>query len=164
MPAPTVCFTVDYEPDCPPYLAGTYRGVEEATLPLLGLLEEFDVPATWFSTGEVAERYPDAVRAIVAAGHELGCHGVPLVVADGVPQCIKVVRQQLRRGAKCIKICTSGGVSSDRDDPKHQQFSDEEIRAMVEEAARSGDQNWDALPQTGLLVLPGRATCEQTRD
>jgi imidazolonepropionase-like amidohydrolase len=69
--------------------------------------------------------------------HELGCHGVPLVVADGVPGCIKVVRQQLRRGAKCIKICTSGGVSSDRDDPTHQQFSDEEIRAMVEEAARS---------------------------
>ncbi|KAM3483536.1 hypothetical protein MY8738_003079 [Beauveria namnaoensis] len=69
--------------------------------------------------------------------HELGCRGLPLVVADGVPQCIKVVRQQLRRGAKCIKICTSGGVSSDRDDPRHQQFSDEEIRAMVEEAARS---------------------------
>ncbi|KAK5045935.1 hypothetical protein LTR84_008721 [Exophiala bonariae] len=69
--------------------------------------------------------------------HELGCHGLPLVVADGVPQCIKVVRQQLRRGAKCIKICTSGGVSSDRDDPEHQQFSDEEIKAMVEEAARS---------------------------
>ncbi|KAM3527278.1 hypothetical protein MY4038_006437 [Beauveria bassiana] len=68
---------------------------------------------------------------------ELGCRGLPLVVADGVPQCIKVVRQQLRRGAKCIKICTSGGVSSDRDDPRHQQFSDEEIRAMVEEAARS---------------------------
>ncbi|TPX12693.1 uncharacterized protein E0L32_000870 [Thyridium curvatum] len=69
--------------------------------------------------------------------HELGCHGIPLVVADGVPECIKVVRQQLRRGAKAIKICTSGGVSSDRDDPRHQQFSDEEIKAMVDEAARS---------------------------
>lgn len=68
---------------------------------------------------------------------ELGCHGLPMMVADGIPQCIKVVRQQLRRGAKCIKICTSGGVCSDRDDPEHQQFSDEEIRAMVEEAARS---------------------------
>lgn len=72
---PTVCFTVDYEPDCPPYLAGTYRGVEEATRPLLALLAELGVPATWFSTGEVAERYPDAVRTLVGAGHELGCHG-----------------------------------------------------------------------------------------
>lgn len=72
---PTVCFTVDYEPDCPPYLADTHRGVEEATAPLLAMLGELGVPATWFSTGEVAERYPDAVRAVVAAGHELGCHG-----------------------------------------------------------------------------------------
>ncbi|RVX72361.1 hypothetical protein B0A52_04566 [Exophiala mesophila] len=69
--------------------------------------------------------------------HEMGCHGLPLVVADGVEECIKVVRQQLRKGAKAIKICTSGGVSSDRDDPKHQQFSDAEIKVMVEEAARS---------------------------
>jgi peptidoglycan/xylan/chitin deacetylase (PgdA/CDA1 family) len=72
---PTVCFTVDYEPDCPPYLASTHRGVEEATAPLLAMLADLGVPATWFSTGEVAERYPDAVRAIVGAGHELGCHG-----------------------------------------------------------------------------------------
>jgi peptidoglycan/xylan/chitin deacetylase (PgdA/CDA1 family) len=73
--APAVCFTVDYEPDCPPYLSGTHRGVEEATAPLLAMLADLGVPATWFSTGEVAERYPDAVRAVVAAGHELGCHG-----------------------------------------------------------------------------------------
>ena len=28
-----------------------------------------------FTTGQVADRYPDTVREIVAAGHELGCHG-----------------------------------------------------------------------------------------
>jgi peptidoglycan/xylan/chitin deacetylase (PgdA/CDA1 family) len=49
--------------------------VEQATRPLLAMLADLGVPATWFSTGEVAERYPDAVRAVVAAGHELGCHG-----------------------------------------------------------------------------------------
>lgn len=42
---------------------------------LLDLLASEGVPATCFCTGEVAERYPDAVRAIVAGGHELGCHG-----------------------------------------------------------------------------------------
>lgn len=72
---PTVCFTVDYEPDCPPYLSDTHRGVEEATRPLLAMLRELGVPATWFSTGAVAERYPEAIRDIVASGHELGCHG-----------------------------------------------------------------------------------------
>lgn len=74
-PALDVCFTVDYEPDCPPWLVRTFRGVEEATAPLLALLAAEGVPATFFSTGVVAERYPDAIRAIVAAGHELGCHG-----------------------------------------------------------------------------------------
>jgi peptidoglycan/xylan/chitin deacetylase (PgdA/CDA1 family) len=72
---PTVCFTIDHEPDCPPWLTATHRGVEEATAPLLAMLAELGVAATWFSTGDVAERYPDAMRAIVAGGHELGCHG-----------------------------------------------------------------------------------------
>jgi len=75
MSAPTVCFTIDYEPDCPPYLSDTFRGVEEATAPLLAMLREAGVPSTVFSTGDVAARYPDAIRAIVDAGHELGCHG-----------------------------------------------------------------------------------------
>src|SRR5690348_1933676 len=72
---PDVCFTVDYEPDCPPYMTDTFRGVEEATRPLLALLHEEGVPSTFFSTGVVAERYPAAIEAIVAGGHELGCHG-----------------------------------------------------------------------------------------
>ena len=70
-----VCFTVDYEPDCPPWMTSTFRGVEEATAPLLAMLREEGARATFFSTGVVAERYPDAVRAVVGAGHELGCHG-----------------------------------------------------------------------------------------
>ena len=67
---PLVCFTIDYEPDCPPYMSSTFRGVEEATAPLLAMLADLGVPATWFSTGDVAERYPDAVRAIVGAAEQ----------------------------------------------------------------------------------------------
>lgn len=49
----------------------------------------------------------------------------------------RIVRMQLRAGAKVIKICGSGGVGSELDDPVDQQFSDEEIKAMVDEAARA---------------------------
>jgi peptidoglycan-N-acetylglucosamine deacetylase len=42
---------------------------------LLDLLERLQVPATFFVPGRVAERYPDRVRDIVAAGHELAHHG-----------------------------------------------------------------------------------------
>ncbi|KAK1061271.1 hypothetical protein LTR74_011155 [Friedmanniomyces endolithicus] len=64
-------------------------------------------------------------------------HGSPFQTADGIPECLKTVRMQLRAGAKVIKICASGGVGSELDNPIDQQFSDEEIKAMVDEAARS---------------------------
>jgi peptidoglycan/xylan/chitin deacetylase (PgdA/CDA1 family) len=69
-----VTITVDMEHDCPPYLT-TYRGAEGGTPRLLELLGETGVRGTFFTTGDVARRYPGVVRAIVEAGHELGCHG-----------------------------------------------------------------------------------------
>ena len=58
-------------------------------------------------------------------------------LADGPAECVKAVREQLRRNARVIKICASGGVMSEVDHPVHQQFSDEELRAIVAEAARA---------------------------
>jgi peptidoglycan/xylan/chitin deacetylase (PgdA/CDA1 family) len=55
MSRPVVCLTVDLEQDCPPFLSG-YRGMEEGFPRLLQLLEEEGVAATFFCTGEVAER------------------------------------------------------------------------------------------------------------
>jgi polysaccharide deacetylase family protein (PEP-CTERM system associated) len=42
---------------------------------LLGLLEARGVKATFFTLGWVAERYPQVVRGIAAAGHEVASHG-----------------------------------------------------------------------------------------
>lgn len=42
---------------------------------LLHLLEETDTRATCFVLGWVAERYPDLVRRIAEAGHEIASHG-----------------------------------------------------------------------------------------
>jgi imidazolonepropionase-like amidohydrolase len=61
----------------------------------------------------------------------------PFVVCDGVADCIKTVRLMVRRGATLIKICATGGVGSLLDDPEDAQFSPEEIKAMVDEAART---------------------------
>jgi imidazolonepropionase-like amidohydrolase len=61
-----------------------------------------------------------------------------LHLCDGVPECLRAVRLQLRKNAKVIKVCASGGVTSTIDDPVHQQFSDEELRAIVGDAARAG--------------------------
>jgi peptidoglycan-N-acetylglucosamine deacetylase len=70
-----VAFTVDFEPDCPPFLWG-WRGVEEGMPRLLSLLREQRVRATFFTTGDSARRYPETIRALLADGHELACHGM----------------------------------------------------------------------------------------
>jgi imidazolonepropionase-like amidohydrolase len=57
-----------------------------------------------------------------------------LRLADGPDGCVRAVREQLRRDAKVIKICASGGVLSEVDHPVHQQFTNTELRAIVEVA------------------------------
>src|ERR671934_1234227 len=42
---------------------------------ILDLLAEHSLPATFFVPGVTAERYPETVEWIVAAGHEVGHHG-----------------------------------------------------------------------------------------
>ncbi|MGP4055920.1 polysaccharide deacetylase family protein [Mycobacterium sp. 4D054] len=42
---------------------------------ILDLLEQHQIPSTFFVPGHTADRYPEAVRSIVAAGHEIAHHG-----------------------------------------------------------------------------------------
>ena len=67
------------------------------------------------------------------------CHLDALtVVADGPDAVRQAVREELRRGASHIKIMGSGGVASPTDPLERCQYSDEEIRAAVDEASRAG--------------------------
>lgn len=69
----------------------------------------------------------------ITAGH----HGTSMsLIVDGVDECRRGVRLQLRRGAKCIKVMASGGVLSLEDDVDCAQFSPEELSCIVEEARR----------------------------
>ncbi len=42
---------------------------------VLALLEREAIPSTWFVPGHTIETFPESVAAVVAAGHELACHG-----------------------------------------------------------------------------------------
>jgi len=91
---------------------------------------------------------------IIPAGHSLGItgghcddtgfapgmveNGPEQGIADGVDEVIKATRYQIKHGAKVIKICATAGVLSFEESVGAQQFSDEEMRAIVEEAARHG--------------------------
>jgi polysaccharide deacetylase family protein (PEP-CTERM system associated) len=56
--------------------------VEQETLALLAALEELKIRATMFIPGYVAQRFPDLVRRIDKAGHEIGSHGFKHVTVD----------------------------------------------------------------------------------
>jgi peptidoglycan/xylan/chitin deacetylase (PgdA/CDA1 family) len=78
---------------------GTDRPTGELAAPTRRILELFarrGVRATFFILGEVATHYPQLVREIAAAGHEVGSHGfhhvdIDLLGPDGF-------RDELRRG------------------------------------------------------------------
>ncbi|MFD3926950.1 amidohydrolase family protein [Streptomyces sp. NPDC058614] len=69
-------------------------------------------------------------------------HIMPLTVeegiANGVDEVRKAVRYQIKHGARVIKVCASNGVMSHTGPAGAQQYSDEELRAIVDEAHRAG--------------------------
>ena len=89
---------------------------------------------------------------IVPAAHALGATGghcdstyLPpsfnakgVAVGDG-PQELRVrVREQRKYGAEVIKVCATGGVFSRNTEPGQQQLSEEELRAIADEAHQWG--------------------------
>ncbi len=90
---------------------------------------------------------------IYAAGPSLGITGghadvngwSPLIdipgtgmIVDGVDGMRKAVRQNVKYGSDHIKITATGGILSVGDAVDHAQYSEEELRAAVEEATRLG--------------------------
>jgi imidazolonepropionase-like amidohydrolase len=67
-----------------------------------------------------------------------GGHGWPMGrQADGPDDVRKAVREQLRAGADAIKFTATGGVMTPRVDPRSPSFTEEELRAGIEEAHKA---------------------------
>ena len=64
-------------------------------------------------------------------------HGFLATEADGPDAVRKAVREQLRAGATAIKLFASGGVMTPGVDPRSPSFTEEEMRAGVEEAHKA---------------------------
>jgi imidazolonepropionase-like amidohydrolase len=82
------------------------------------------------TTGGHGDLHSYPVPWVVDFGHV----GGEFRLADGPAECARATREQLRRNAKVIKVFASGGVLSELDHPIHQQFTSEELRAIVEVA------------------------------
>jgi imidazolonepropionase-like amidohydrolase len=64
--------------------------------------------------------------------------GRPSGIVDGPDAVRRKVRELRRMGADVIKVATSGGVLSPRDDPRHAHFRPAELEALVDEATAAG--------------------------
>jgi polysaccharide deacetylase family protein (PEP-CTERM system associated) len=107
MPEITNALTIDFE--------DWYQGLEiphadwdqfddrivPAGRKLLEILDRTNVKATFFVLGYVAERHPEIIREIAAAGHELGTHGYShRLIYTQTPE---VFREELTRAVGSVE-------------------------------------------------------------
>jgi polysaccharide deacetylase family protein (PEP-CTERM system associated) len=97
--------------------------IEQQTERLLKMLEESRARATFFVLGWVAQRHPELIRQIVAAGHELASHGWSHVrVRDQTPEVFRQDARQTREllediGGVAVRGYRAASFSIGRDTP-----------------------------------------------
>lgn len=111
--AVSLTFDVDADPSLPGLLGAERVSDERLSLisqfrysivrglpRILELLERHQIASTFFVPGATAEAYPDAIRAIAAAGHEIGHHSyrhLPPHTTDADGQ-----RREIERGLQAL--------------------------------------------------------------
>jgi len=68
---------------------------------LLSMLDDLGVQATFFVPGKSAETFPEAVRSVVDAGHEIAVHGYTHDPPNGFTR--EQEEEQLRRALKVLQ-------------------------------------------------------------
>jgi imidazolonepropionase-like amidohydrolase len=100
----------------------------------------FEAPRLFFGDKALSQTGGHSdVRPAHVGGLTCGCcldTGILGQVVDGVEGVRKAAREIMRRGAHHVKIMASGGLSSPTDPVWMTQYTEEEIRAAVEEATR----------------------------
>jgi peptidoglycan/xylan/chitin deacetylase (PgdA/CDA1 family) len=112
----TVCLTFDF--DAMSVWLGGYPAVTPAMLSrgeygarvgvprILNLLAAYDILATFFVPGHTVESFPEAVEAILAAGHEVAHHGYGH--EDPSTQSPEEERHSLERGLETLERFLGG--------------------------------------------------------
>jgi len=99
-----------------------YEGLVRGTPKILRILSRKHIKATFFFTGEAAKKYPNIVRQVADAGHEIGCHslyhetiGEELFPIPGVkPLLPEEVPIRLRKATEYVEEASGDKVLSFR--------------------------------------------------
>jgi imidazolonepropionase-like amidohydrolase len=111
---------------------GLKLAVEDGTLP--GPRMQISVNMLSMTGGHSDPWLSSGGRSAFGVSYE----GMPDGVCDGIDGVRAKVREVVRAGADVIKIASSGGFLSPRDDPSLPHFAEEEVRAIVETAGDLG--------------------------
>ncbi|KPM35431.1 Uncharacterized protein AK830_g11133 [Neonectria ditissima] len=132
-----------------PYLCGemlakgftTLRDTGGATLALKEAIEDDVFPGPrMFIANQALSQTGGHGDSRGAHDHQQCCGGKGglSTVVDGVSECVRAAREQLRSGADFIKIMVGGGVASPTDRIENTQFTTAEIKAICEVAESYG--------------------------
>ena len=105
-----VLFGIDMETDVGSFTP-FYNYTKSGTDKILSIMKKHDVKATYFFTGEAAQKNPEVVRAVLDAGHEVGVHslyhetvGDPLFDIPGVkPLLPEEVPLRVKRAIEAVE-------------------------------------------------------------
>jgi imidazolonepropionase-like amidohydrolase len=111
---------------------GVQRAVEDGLID--GPRMQISISALSQTGGHGDGWLPSGVTTFLMSPHP----GRPPGLVDGPEEMRKRVREIVRAGANVIKVHTSGGVLSPRDNPKHAQFRPDELAALMAEATAVG--------------------------
>jgi imidazolonepropionase-like amidohydrolase len=84
--------------------------------------------------GHADDWYPSGIDIPLFIEHP----GRPTALVDSPDEVRRKVRELLRAGADVIKVATTGGVLSPRDDPRHAHLRPDELEVIVAEATAAG--------------------------
>jgi len=121
-----------------------YEGLVHGTPELLEALAAEEATGTFFFTGDAARKHPDVVRAVVHAGHEVGCHslyhetvGEALFPIPGMtPLLGHEVRPRLELATRWVREAAGGEVVSFR---APRLFGGTKVVAALEELGYTAD-------------------------
>jgi polysaccharide deacetylase family protein (PEP-CTERM system associated) len=110
----TFLFSVDFEEFYAADHQDTFRRTPLPALAdrLLAFLQRAQMRCTFFVVGEIAQRFPDTLRAIAAQGHELACHTHTHRPLD--QHTPASLREDLLRNLEAVTACTSRPVTGFR--------------------------------------------------
>lgn len=118
-------------------VGGIKRAVDEGTIPGPRIYPSEAIISQTSGHGDM--RNPNEINS------HLLCNGVPpfellgwSYLADGRPEVLNAVRENLRHGASQIKMMAGGGIATNYDPLHTIQFTEDELRAGVEAASDWG--------------------------